>query len=132
MIKHITIETRFRNQMINITRQITEIVKDSGIVSGICILNVPHTTASITLNENEDPNTQNDLLSFLSKLVPDDVLYTHKAGNGDSHIKATIVGNTVTLIIEDNEILLGTWQGIFFCEFDGPRNRQLLIKLIRE
>ncbi len=126
----IQIRTGRRMEMVDITAQVREIVRESGVRSGICVLYVPHTTAAVTVNENADPSVRSDITRTLAKLVPAGAGYEHLEGNADSHIKATMVGPSETLIISDGDIILGTWQGIFFCEFDGPRNRRLFVKIM--
>ncbi len=126
----IQIRTGRRMEMVDITAQVREIVRKSGVRSGICVLYVPHTTAAVTVNENADPSVRSDITRTLAKLVPAGAGYEHLEGNADSHIKATMVGPSETLIISDGDIILGTWQGIFFCEFDGPRNRRLFVKIM--
>lgn len=113
----------------DITSELLQLVAESGIKDGVCFLSVPHTTAGITLNENCDPAVTQDIEAALSKLVPylDD--YLHKEGNSAAHIKATLVGSTLTLLIKKGVLALGRWQGVYFCEFDGPRKRQVLVRL---
>ena len=105
-------------------------VKASGIEGGICHVLVPHTTAAITVNENADPSVAADITTQLEAIVPQHSNYRHMEGNAPAHIKASLVGNSQTLLVEGGKLVLGTWQGIFFCEFDGPRNRTILIKLV--
>ncbi|RKY99553.1 MAG: YjbQ family protein [Candidatus Hydrothermota bacterium] len=129
-IFEIEIRTGQRMELIDITSRVREVVRKSGVKNGICVLYVPHTTAAVTVNENADPSVRRDISRTLAKLVPAGAGYEHLEGNADSHIKATMVGPSETLIIEDGDILLGTWQGVFFCEFDGPRRRRILIKIL--
>lgn len=126
----ILIETRSRIEFRPVTSEIRKVVKSSGVRSGLCHVFVPHTTAAITLNEQADPDVAQDILSKLNNLVPQSEGYHHTEGNSPAHIKASLIGNSVTLIIENGDILLGTWQGIFLCEFDGPRQRRILVKAI--
>ena len=126
----ISISTSRRIEMIDITSRVRQSVKESGVKEGIAIVYVPHTTAGVTINENADPSVAKDIENTLTKLVPPDKGYLHLEGNADSHIKSTIVGSSINLIIENGEIVLGTWQGIFFCEFDGPRGRKVYVKVI--
>jgi secondary thiamine-phosphate synthase enzyme len=105
-------------------------VKEAGVQDGICYLYVPHTTAGITINEGADPSVQRDIQNTLSRLVPQDVNYFHREGNADAHIKSTLVGTSVHVIVDGGKLLLGTWQSIFFCEFDGPRHRRIAIKFV--
>ena len=130
MIKKLEIKTNARSEIIDITDKIQKIILDSKIKSGICIIYVPHTTAGITVNENYDPSVRTDILDYLEKIAPPSARYRHTEGNADSHIKTSVVGSSATLVIEDGKILLGSWQGIMFCEFDGPRTRKLVIKVL--
>jgi len=126
----ITIETTERNQMINITSLVQTKVNESGIKDGVCYVFVPHTTAAVTINENADPDVVRDILFTLDKLVPHKNNYRHIEGNSDAHVKASLFGNTATVIINNGKLVLGTWQSLFFCEFDGPRRRKIMIKVI--
>ncbi len=125
------INTKKRTEFVDITDIVKKKVKEVQIEDGICFIYVPHTTAGITINENYDPSVKEDIESTLSRLVPKDGGYTHLEGNADAHIKASIIGTSVSLIIENGDLLLGRWQGIFFCEFDGPRRRKIFIKIIK-
>ena len=124
------ISTQKRSQMLDITVQVQAEVKKQDIKQGLCILYCPHTTAGVTINENADPSVRQDILAQLEKLVPLRGDYSHLEGNADAHIKASIMGSSVTVIIEESRLKLGTWQGIFFCEFDGPRQRKLFMNII--
>jgi len=130
MFEALTIKTTSRIEMIDITEKIAVLVKKHKIERGLCCLFVPHTTAGITINENADFTVQLDINKGLSKLVPAGENYSHLEGNSDSHIKSTLVGSSLNVIIKGGRLVLGTWQGIYFCEYDGPRNRSLYIKLI--
>lgn len=130
MIKKLEIKTDSRSEIIDITDKIQKVISDSKIKSGICIIYVPHTTAGITVNENYDPSVRIDILDYLEKIALPSARYKHTEGNADSHIKTSVVGSSATLVIEDGKILLGSWQGIMFCEFDGPRNRKLVLKIL--
>ncbi|MGB9810064.1 MAG: secondary thiamine-phosphate synthase enzyme YjbQ, partial [Caldanaerobacter sp.] len=121
-MRSIYVNTPAREVMIDITREVQEEVKGSGVKEGICTVFVPHTTAGITINENADPTVKEDILSALDKIIPN-ISFKHLEGNSDAHIKSSLVGNSVTVLIENGELVLGTWQGIYFCEFDGPRKR---------
>lgn len=132
MINEITIKTGKRNEFVDITQEVAELISAQGVEEGFVILYVPHTTAGITINEHADPSVKRDILNKLEELVPPDKGYTHMEGNADSHIKATLVGNTLTIPISGGRLVLGTWQGIFFCEFDGPRTRKLIVKVVGE
>lgn len=116
--------------MVNITGEIQGIVNESGVKNGICVIFVPHTTAGITINENADPDVVRDFLMEMNKIVPITDGYRHREGNSAAHIKASMMGFSQTVIIEDGRLLLGTWQGIYFMEFDGPRIRKVHVKII--
>jgi secondary thiamine-phosphate synthase enzyme len=125
----ITVKTHRRNELIDVTHRISEAVSQSGITDGFVVAFVPHTTAGITINENADPSVVHDILYCLEKLIPHSQLgFQHGEGNSDSHIKASLTGSSVTVIVEHSQLVLGTWQGIYFCEFDGPRTRRLMVK----
>jgi secondary thiamine-phosphate synthase enzyme len=126
----ITIKSHRRNELIDVTRQISEAVSQSGITDGLVVAFVPHTTAGITINENADPSVVHDILYCLEKLIPQSQrAFQHSEGNSDSHIKASLTGSSVTVMVENSQLVLGTWQGIYFCEFDGPRTRRLMVKV---
>ena len=122
--------TGSREVFVDITRQVEEEVRKSDIKSGICVVYVPHTTAAVTINENADPTVRQDILMTLRKAVPDSLPYAHAEGNSPAHVKSSLVGSSITIPIEDGKLVLGTWQGVFFCEFDGPRRRQVYVKLL--
>ena len=130
MIKTLQIETGARTEFIDITGKVREVVHQSKAQEGICCLFVPHTTAAITINENADPSVHQDIVMELNKVIPFDDLYRHIEGNSAAHIKASIIGASETVFIEAGALVLGTWQGIYFCEFDGPRRRRLHVKVI--
>ncbi len=130
MIKEIKVVSSGSSQMIDITSKVQEVVRESGINSGLCYVFVPHTTAGITINENADPDVVTDFLKETSKIVPWEDRYRHVEGNSAAHIKASMMGFTQTVFVENNKLVLGTWQGIYFCEFDGPRTRKVLVKVI--
>lgn len=129
MMTTLDVRTSERNQLLDITNQIRKVVKDSGVSDGTCLVFVPHTTAAVTINENADPTVKQDILMMLNKLVPMDREFRHAEGNSDAHVKATLTGSSVSVIIENGDIILGTWQGIFFCEFDGPRSRRVHVQV---
>jgi len=129
-MKTITINTDKHTQMIDIASKIEAIVRESGIENGLCILYVPHTTACITINENADPDVVIDMTYEINKIIPWEDHYHHSEGNSAAHLKSSLFGFSETLIIENKRLVLGTWQGIYFVEFDGPRRRKLHIKLI--
>ncbi len=130
MLYHFSVSTMSRSCLIDITNKIQDIVESSGVKSGICTIFVPHTTAGITINENADPSVKRDIEKTLEKVFPEDFGYSHLEGNSDAHIKSVLVGPSLTVIIENGKLLLGTWQGIMFCEFDGPRQRKVYVKII--
>ena len=125
----ISVKTGSRNEMKDITSSIQKEVSKSGVQDGVCLVYVPHTTAGITINEGADPSVCLDILTSLSKLVPPNAGYRHVEGNADSHIKASLVGSSVSVIVEKGRLVLGTWQKIFLCEFDGPRTRKILFSI---
>ena len=131
MIRYIEVKSRARTELIDITGEIRELVRKANINNGVCHLFVLHTTAGITVNEGADPAVQRDIITFLNQRVPADLYYTHKEGNSDAHIKATLTGNSITLIVEGGKPLLGTWQAVFFCEFDGPRPRKVAMTVLQ-
>lgn len=128
-VSTIKIKTSSRSDMVDITSQVRQIVSESGISDGVCIVFVPHTTAGITINEGADPNVCTDILGKLNDLVPRDGRFLHMEGNSDSHVKASLVGSSVSVIVEKGSLVLGTWQKIFFCEFDGPRSRKIYLTI---
>ena len=126
----LNVKSNARNEFIEITREVKNLVSENGWHDGILVLNTMHTTAALTINENADPDVKKDLLRALDVLVPD-IRFDHYEGNSDSHLKSSLLGTDLTLIIENGELNLGTWQGIYFCEFDGPRNRKVKLKFIQ-
>ena len=131
MVKEISISSTQKRQFIDITDKVLSLVRESKLEEGICFLYVPHTTAAITINENADPSVQKDILKELDTIVPLNHNYSHSEGNAAAHIKSTVVGIAQYFFIEGGEVKLGRWQGIFFCEFDGPRSRKVLVKIIK-
>jgi len=128
--KDFCISTKNRNELIDITSQVSSVVRQSGITNGDVIIYCPHTTAAITINENADPSVGHDILLTLEELVPHHRPgYRHSEGNADAHCKSSIIGCSKQLLIKDKSVVLGTWQGIFFCEFDGPRSRTVKIQI---
>ncbi len=125
----IEVSSKKRIEAINITEKVEEILKKSQIKNGIILIYVPHTTAAITINEAYDANVMEDFLSHLSKVIPYDGNFQHSEGNADAHIKSSLIGNQRFIFIEDGRLLLGRWEGIFFLEFDGPRKRNLILKV---
>ena len=124
----INVKTRTRNELVDITSSVQKEVSKIRPEDGICIIFVPHTTAGITINEGADPAVCRDIISTLNDLVPAKAGYLHMEGNADSHIKASLMGSSISVIVENGRLVLGTWQKIFFCEFDGPRARKVHIK----
>ena len=130
MIKHISIDSSKRSEFIDITAKIEGLVEGSEVSDGVCHLYVPHTTAAVTINEGADPSVKRDIIASLDKLVPHVGDYLHMEGNSDAHIKATLTGSSESILIEKGSLVLGTWQSVYFCEFDGPRSRQLMVKIV--
>ncbi|MFQ3675953.1 MAG: secondary thiamine-phosphate synthase enzyme YjbQ [Endomicrobiia bacterium] len=130
--KELSITTSRRTEFIDITEKVNLVIKESKIVDGICYLFVPHTTAGITINENADSSVVKDIIKKISSLIPENEDYTHLEGNSDSHIKSTLTGNNLTIFVSGNKLKLGTWQGIYFCEYDGPRRWNVWVKIISD
>jgi secondary thiamine-phosphate synthase enzyme len=126
-MQEIKIKSKNRNEMIDITHEVEEIIKQENIKDGFVVIYVPHTTAGVTINEGADPSVQRDIIATLEKLIPENDNYHHMEGNSDAHIKASLMGSSSTVLIKNNELVLGTWQHIFFYEADGPRNRKVII-----
>ena len=129
MIREFAVNTKTRTEFIDISSKIEDIVTDTNIKEGTCVVFCPHTTAAITINENADPAVREDIENYLSKAVPHRAGYAHTEGNADAHIKASLLNPSITLLIESGRLKLGTWQGIYFCEFDGPRKRRVFIRV---
>jgi len=127
--KTVTVRTDRAQQFVDITQHARLVVRESGIKSGVCRVFVPHTTAAVTINENADPDVRKDILNRLEQIAPADGTYLHSEGNAHAHIKASIVGSSATVFVEAGQLVLGTWQSIFLCEFDGPRTRNLMIRV---
>ena len=130
--QELTVRTHSRIELVDITAQVQKFIRDHKMESGLLVLFVPHTTAAITVNENADPSVQRDILAELNRLIPLTGSYQHTEGNSAAHIKSTVIGPSQTFMIEGGQLALGTWQGLFFCEFDGPRTRKVWIKIIRD
>jgi secondary thiamine-phosphate synthase enzyme len=128
----LSVKTREKTELIDITSDINQLIKKSGVDQGLCMLYVPHTTAAVTINESADPSVKSDMLMILNKIIPWEANYRHLEGNSAAHIKSTLVGSSELIAIENRKLVLGTWQGIFFCEFDGPRNRKLHVKIFKQ
>ncbi len=127
----LSIKTTSQTTLINITNQIQDLVNKNNWSDGLLLIFIPHTTAAITINENADPDVTRDMLYEINKVIPMDDNYHHFEGNSAAHIKSSLVGQFLSVIVENKNILLGTWQGIYFCEFDGPRNRKVWVKFIK-
>ncbi|MDP2960932.1 MAG: secondary thiamine-phosphate synthase enzyme YjbQ [candidate division Zixibacteria bacterium] len=132
MIKELSVRTSSRVELVDITDLVQEVVSKSGIKSGLGCVYVPHTTAGITINENADPSVRKDIIKELNKIVPFEDNYSHLEGNAAAHIKASLVGFSQNIFFEEKRLILGTWQGIYFCEFDGPRSRRVYVKVIAD
>ena len=126
------VKTSSKAQMIDITADVANIVEGCKTKSGLCHIFIPHTTAAVTINENADPDVPHDILASLARLVPAKGLYRHREGNSDAHVKASLFGPSETVVIEEGTLALGTWQSIFFCEFDGPRTRTVFVKVLSD
>ena len=128
----LSVKTSSRTELIDITSKITKLVKESGVTEGLCMLYVPHTTGAVTINESADPSVRGDILMVLNQIVPWEADYKHMEGNSPAHVKSTLVGPSELVAIENGALILGTWQGIFFCEFDGPRTRKVHVRIIEQ
>jgi secondary thiamine-phosphate synthase enzyme len=126
-----TVRTKTRTELVEVTAEVREAVRAAGVRSGGCVVYCPHTTAAVTVQENADPDVVRDLLLWINEAVPKDVSgFRHAEGNSDAHIKTSLVGPSVTLLIDGGDLVLGTWQGVYFCEFDGPRSRTLMVQVL--
>ena len=132
MLRTLDVRTGSKTEFVDLTSRVQEAVKDSGVSEGVCHVFVPHTTAGVTINENADPSVKADILMVLNKVINDKEPYRHLEGNSPAHIKASLVGPQLTVLVSGGRLLLGTWQGIFFCEFDGPRSRRVHVKVSSE
>jgi secondary thiamine-phosphate synthase enzyme len=124
----VSVKTTARVDMVDITHRVQQEVEKAGVTDGLCVVYVPHTTSGVTINEGADPAVCSDIIKKLKQLVPPDDGYRHMEGNSDSHIKASLMGSSVTVLVEGGRLVLGTWQKIFYCEFDGPRSRKFFVK----
>jgi len=129
-MRELKVVSKKRNQMIDITNDIQEIISEENLQNGLVTVYIPHTTAGVTINEGADPSVQRDIIEKLKKIIPEQGDYHHMEGNSDAHIKASLLGSSVNVIVKNNKLMLGTWQHIFFYEGDGPRNRRVYIELI--
>ncbi|MCF8084757.1 MAG: secondary thiamine-phosphate synthase enzyme YjbQ [Deltaproteobacteria bacterium] len=132
MTATVSVTTRSRTQMQDITGPVQQAVSETGVGDGLCVVYVPHTTSGITINEGADPAVCTDIIAKLNQLVPANDGYGHMEGNADSHIKSSLMGSSVTILVENGRLVLGTWQKVFFCEFDGPRSRKVYVKVVAE
>jgi len=130
LLHTLDVNTTRRTQLVDVAAEVARLVAASGVVNGVCHLYVPHTTAGVTINEADDPDVARDIEATLDRLIPHCGPYRHAEGNSDSHIKSSLIGASKSVLIENGRLLLGRWQGIFFCEFDGPRHRQLRVKIV--
>ncbi len=131
-LKEIQLQTKRRTEVIDITTEVSEILRANGIENGLAVIFVPHTTAGITINENADPSVKRDFLTKMNRMIPEIDGYTHLEGNSDAHIKTILTNPSQTVIVEDGRLMLGTWQGVYFCEYDGPRTRKVWVKILEE
>jgi secondary thiamine-phosphate synthase enzyme len=129
-VETIDVRTDRREQMLDVTRPVAEAIADSGVTEGWALVSCPHTTAAVTVNENADPDVPADILQWLGGQCPRSAAWRHREGNADAHVKAVLVGPSVTIPVTDGRLVLGTWQGVFFCEFDGPRSRSLQVTVV--
>ncbi|MBD3379253.1 MAG: YjbQ family protein [Candidatus Omnitrophica bacterium] len=129
-IKTINVPTSAVKEIIDITSDISLVVRESGVRSGICYVFVPHTTAAVTINENADPDVKSDILKGFDSIVPEKIGYRHAEGNSPAHIRTTMTGSGENIMIDGGRLVLGTWQGVYFCEFDGPRKRKVYVKIL--
>jgi len=129
-VKQLAVKTNSRFEMIDITNHVRSVLRESNVKSGICYVFVPHTTAAVTINENADPDVPRDIIMELDKVIPLHDNYRHMEGNSAAHIKSSLVGSSEMIFIENGSLVLGTWQSLFFCEFDGPRTRKVFVKLV--
>jgi secondary thiamine-phosphate synthase enzyme len=132
MIQTFQVKTTKQTEFVDITHSVLEVIQKTGIKEGVCIIFIPHTTAAVTINENADPSVPKDIMMELNKIVPFEDRYQHTEGNSPAHIKASIIGCSQIVFVESGKLVLGTWQGIFFCEFDGPRSRKVYVKVISD
>jgi secondary thiamine-phosphate synthase enzyme len=130
MLQTLSVRTNTRTELLDLTHQVQEMVIKSGVSEGICHVFVPHTTAAVTINENADPSVKADILMVLNKIISDQEPYRHQEGNSPAHVKASVIGPHLTILVSKGRLVLGTWQGVFFCEFDGPRSRRLHVKVV--
>jgi secondary thiamine-phosphate synthase enzyme len=131
MFETLSVRTNTRTELLDLTSQVQDVVNKSGVSEGLCHVFVPHTTAAVTINENADPSVKADILMVLNKIISDQEPYRHQEGNSPAHVKASVIGPHLTILVSQGRLVLGTWQGVFFCEFDGPRSRRLHVKVVQ-
>lgn len=131
MVHKFKVNTSGRSEMADITREVQGLVREHGLEGGVCHLFVPHTTCGLAINENADPDVKSDIVDALDLAVPESSAYRHSEGNSSAHIKSVLVGPSLTVFVEEGGLQLGTWQGIYLCEYDGPRNREVWVKLVK-
>ena len=130
-LQTLSVRTTTRNEMLDVTDRLVKFIRSNNMLEGMLIVYVPHTTAAVTINENADPDVRHDMLRKLETLIPKhEAYYQHGEGNSDSHVKTSLVGNSVTVLVERGKLVLGRWQGVYFCEFDGPREREMMVKVV--
>jgi secondary thiamine-phosphate synthase enzyme len=129
-MRTLEIRTRAGEEIVDLTSEVQGVVASFGVIDGLCVVFVPHTTAGVTINENADPDVRADILTALRRAVPDSLPFAHSEGNSPAHVKASLIGSSVMIVVADGKLLLGTWQGIQFCEFDGPRDRKAWVQII--
>ena len=129
LFEEISLKTPKREVLVNITSEVSKIVRDSGAKEGVCRIFIPHTTAGITINENADPAVMKDIINYLGSLIPQSARFSHMEGNSDAHIKSSLTGPSLDVIIHNGRLVLGTWQGLMFAEYDGPRNRKVFVQI---
>jgi secondary thiamine-phosphate synthase enzyme len=125
-----TVKTRSQTELVDITASIQDVIQESGLEQGLCFVFVPHTTAAVTINESADPSVKSDMLKVINQVIPWEAGYRHVEGNSPAHIKSTLVGASALIAVEKGRLVLGTWQGVFFCEFDGPRTRKVNVNFL--
>jgi len=128
-VKTVNVRTEAAQQLVDITATVRYVVRESGVTQGVCMIFIPHTTAAVTINENADPNVRKDLINILESMVPSKGEYLHTEGNAHAHAKASLIGPSISVFVEAGQLVLGTWQGIYLCEFDGPRTRNVLLRV---
>jgi secondary thiamine-phosphate synthase enzyme len=131
-LQTLNVRTSQRSEMLDVTDRVNKLVRSNNMLEGMVVVYVPHTTAAVTINENADPDVKHDMLKKLQTLIPkEEAYYLHVEGTSDSHVKTSLVGNSVMVLVERGRLVLGRWQGIYFCEFDGPREREMMVKLVK-